>query len=156
MVAMQTASAGSRQPLGADGTVTVIDHDGIGSWVLGLDGEHDVSTVRLLERDTAGVLGHSARVVVDLSGATFIDCSVINWLLRTKRMLAADGGQPLLVVDGARDGVSARVIDAVGVRDAFAFYPTRRLAFAEPPVQAETDDERWARARRKPHRNPPG
>src|SRR3954469_15740320 len=101
VVALQTASAGSPKHRGALGTVTVTDHDGIGSWLVGLDGEHDLSTVRLLEHDTAGVLDHCTRLVVDLSTASFIDCSVINWLVRTKRTLETGGGQSLLVVDGA-------------------------------------------------------
>lgn len=152
MVAPQTASVDPARRAGTAGTVTVTDHDGIGSWLVGLDGEHDVSTVRLLEDDTGGVLEHCTRVVVDLSGASFIDCSVINWLMRTKRTLDAGGGRSLLVVDGAKDGTTARTIDAVGVREAFAFYPTRREAFAEAPIVPVTDDERWARARRRPNR----
>ena len=150
MVALQTASAGFPDRSCAPGTVTVSDHDGIGSWLVGLDGEHDVSTVRLLEDDTAGFLDHCTRVVVDLSTASFFDCSVINWLMRTKRSLEAGGHRSLLVVDGARDGATARLIDTVGVRDAFAFYPTRRAAFAEPPTMVGADDDRWARARRRP------
>ncbi len=150
MVARKTASAGSPQGLGAVGTVSVSDHDGIGTWLVGLDGEHDLSTVRMLEAGTAKVLDGCTRVVVDLSSATFFDCSVINWLMRTKHALEAGGGQPLLVVDGTRGGTTARVIDAAGVRDSFAFYPTRRAAFSEPPSRPVTGDDRWARARRKP------
>ncbi len=156
MVELQTASAGSPERSCAPGTVTVSDHDGIGSWLVGLDGEHDVSTVHLLEDDTAGFLDHCTRVVVDLSTASFFDCSVINWLMRTKRSLEDGGGQSLLVVDGARDGATARVIDTVGVRDAFAFYPTRSAAFAEPPTPVGADDDRWARARRRPGASAPG
>ena len=151
MVALQAASKGYPQRPDCAGTVTVSDHDGIGSWLVGLHGEHDLSTVSLLEDDTAGILDHCTRVVVDLSNASFIDCSVLNWLWRTQRMLEAAGRQPLLVVDGAQGSTTARVVDAAGVRGSFAFYPTRRAAFAEWPMHAESDEDRRARTRRRPN-----
>ena len=129
------------------GTVTISDHDGIGSWLVGLHGEHDLSTISLLEDDTAGILDDCTRVVVDLSNASFIDCSVLNWLWRTQRMLEAAGRQPLLVVDGAQGSTTARVVDAAGVRGSFAFHPTRRAAFAEWPMHGESDEDRRARGR---------
>ena len=76
--------------------------------------------------------------------------------MRTQRCSRPAVSQSLLVVDGARDGTTARLIDAVGVRDAFAFYPTRRAAFAEPPTTVGDDDDRWARARRRPDSPAPG
>jgi anti-anti-sigma regulatory factor len=156
VVAVQAASKSFPQHPATAGTVTVSDHDGIGSWLVALHGEHDLSTLSLLEDDTTGILDHCTRVVVDLSNASFIDCSVLNWLWRMQRTLEAAGRQSLLVVDGARGSTAARAIDAAGVRDSFAFYPTRRAAFAEWPMHAETGDDRWARARRRPNGLAPG
>jgi hypothetical protein len=48
--------------------------------------EHDLSTVRLLGRETAAILDLCTSAVVDLRGASFIDWSTVTWLLRTERM----------------------------------------------------------------------
>lgn len=66
------------------GTVMVTRHDGNGTWLVALRGEHDISTTQLLDRETGGVWAGCTPVVVNLSDVTFIDCSVIHWLLGSR------------------------------------------------------------------------
>lgn len=52
------------------------------TWVLAVDGEHDVATVPGLEDQMERVVAHCTKLVVDLSSTTFIDSQVIGWLVR--------------------------------------------------------------------------
>ena len=76
----------------APGTVTVTHCDNNGTWLIALEGEHDMATAPLLEQQTSGVWPRCNLAVVDLREATFIDCSTINWLLRTRGALTRSGG----------------------------------------------------------------
>jgi ABC-type transporter Mla MlaB component len=108
------------------------------TWLMRLVGEHDLSTVPLLERERAAMLGLCTSTVVDLRGATFIDCSTVTWLLETKRM--CDGsGTHLRVVDGL-GRFAARVLDLTARRDALDGRPPRSRSLAgaasDPAVTA--------------------
>ena len=87
MVDTETASAVQLRPAGMGGiTSTCLDRDG--TWVIALDGEHDGSTTPFLNRRTYTVWRRCDRVIVDLTAATFVDSSVIDWLLRTRQCCA--------------------------------------------------------------------
>ena len=132
MVALETATADrSRRSIDAarPGTVTVSRDGGSRIWLIRLVGEHDLSTIPLIEHHTSHALELCTRAIIDLSEATFIDCSVINWLLRTKRTLDVDGNS-LAVVNSVPDGAVARMIDLVGIRGMVEFHPTGRSALA--------------------------
>ena len=112
------------------GTVAVTRHDAGGTWLIALEGEHDITTAMLREEHTRCLEVGSRHVIVDLSGADFIDSSVVNWLMRTQRTIAASGTVVLSVVEGPPAGAVARLLGLVGLRDEIACYPTRQDAFA--------------------------
>ena len=93
------------------GTISVHALRGGSVWVVALIGDHDRSTHKLRAEQTRRVWPPDARIVIDLSGATCIDSSVITWLLRTRRALAATGHPPVRVVAGPPDRLTARVLD---------------------------------------------
>ncbi len=67
-------------PLGEDRSV----EQRLPSSVLTLVGEHDISTVATLTHELARVIGEAdTNPVLDLSGVTFMDVSIVNVLLRT-------------------------------------------------------------------------
>jgi anti-anti-sigma factor len=116
------------------GTVSVTRYDSSGTWLIVLRGEHDISTVPLLAEHTRQIWVDCGRVVVDLSPASFIDCSTIGWLLQTRNSLADVGTCALRVVVGAGgEGVASRVFDVLDLRDQFACYPTRQQALVRAP-----------------------
>jgi anti-sigma B factor antagonist len=77
--------------------------------VIGLFGEHDITTAAALEGAGGDRLGTCDRLVVDLTEATFIDSSVINALARLARqarsrgvtfqVVAPSGSHPRRVLD---------------------------------------------------------
>jgi anti-anti-sigma factor len=130
VVALQTATpdrSRRRTDAACPGTVTVCCDGDSRSWLIRLVGEHDLSAIPLIEQHTAHAPEVCSRAIVDLSEATFIDCSVINWLLRTKQTLEA-AGKSLVVVGSEPGGAVARVVDLVGIRGMVEFHPTGQSA----------------------------
>jgi hypothetical protein len=114
----------------AIGSVTVSRCDSDRSWLIALEGEHDMSTVPLLDRETCAVWLGCQLAVVDLSAAAFIDTSVINWLLRTNSRLAVAGQGKLRVVHGPPGSAASRLLRLVGLEERLDCYPTQTQAFA--------------------------
>lgn len=120
------------------GTVTVTHFDSNGTWLIALEGDHDMATTPLLEQHTNDVWPHCNLAVVDLGEATFIDCSTINWLLRSRGALAGNGRDVLRIVQGPSGGAAARMFDLLSPRDVFACYPTRHDALTHSAADPES------------------
>jgi anti-anti-sigma regulatory factor len=119
-------------------TITVADHDAEGAWLIALGGEHDLSTAPLIHEATRGVWACATRGVVDLSGADFIDSTVINWLVSTKRALEASGTRTLAIVVGPPNSVAARLFGLLSLPEVPACYATREDAFAHASADLDT------------------
>lgn len=63
-----------------------VEHHGSDVWIVSLLGEHDLSNASELQGRLRDVHTHGTRVVLDLSRASFIDCSVLN-------CIASEAGQ---------------------------------------------------------------
>jgi len=139
---------------GAIGTVTVTHYDTNGTWLIALEGDHDMSTAPLLEQRTSGVWRDCNLAVVDLGEATFIDCSTINWLLRTRGALGRPGHDDVLrIVQGPSGGAARRMFDLLRPRDVFACHPTRQDALAHMaaiPESGVDDSDGSTRAQGQP------
>ncbi len=124
MVEFPTASAELLPPVASGVTTTCLDLRG--TWLVSLTGEHDRSTIPLIDRRTRGVWRRCRLVIVDLSAATFVDSSVIDWLLRTRRTLLSTGHSGLRVVPGAPDSPTSRLLALVSpeLRDVLACHPS--------------------------------
>jgi hypothetical protein len=59
---------------------------------------------------------HSASLLLDLSGVSFMDCAGLRALLLTQRRAGMRGGSVSLI---AESPAVRRIIDLLGVRDAF-------------------------------------
>lgn len=109
MLDTETASAVRLCPAGMGG-ITSTCLDGAGTWVIALSGEHDGSTAPFLDRRTYGVWRRCDVVIVDLSAATLVDSSVIDWLLRTRQALRATGHHGLRIVTGPPGSCASRLL----------------------------------------------
>jgi anti-anti-sigma regulatory factor len=133
--------APGRPPASAVGTVSVTRLDAVGTWLIALGGEHDLATAALLEEQTIDVWPRAGFVVVDLSGAAFIDSTVVNWLMRAKRELEASGSGVLGIVEGPAGTFAARLFGLLRLRDVLVCYRTRRDALARESVRARARPE---------------
>jgi anti-anti-sigma factor len=88
------SGASPRAPL-----VEISDQDGV--VVVGLIGEHDDTTVADLAGAVDGTAGPAARLVVDLSRTTWMDTSIVAWILGLEHRLE-DGALALVVQQDSR------------------------------------------------------
>lgn len=121
----------------AAGEVTVSPQNADGAWLIALEGEHDLSTAALLEQETIGLWQRCTLAVVDVSGAAFIDTTVINWLMSAKLRLEASGGGALGIVVGPPGSFAARLFSLLGMQRVLTCYPTRQDALARERTPAQ-------------------
>jgi len=83
--------------------------------VVVVEGEHDIYTAPTLRERLDEAIGRGSGIVVDLTGATFVDSSVLGALLDARRR-ALDGGQGFVVSVGEsmEPGVQ-RILDITGL-----------------------------------------
>jgi anti-sigma B factor antagonist len=83
--------------------------------VVVVEGEHDIYTAPTLRERLDEAIGRGAGIVVDLTGATFVDSSVLGALLDARRR-ALDAGQGFVVSvgDDVEPGVQ-RILDITGL-----------------------------------------
>ena len=100
---------------GVDGTSIAgirVEHGGGDLWIVGLHGEHDLTTASMLDEYLRQVHSHGTRVVLDFSQAAFIDSSIISRVYREATHDATTQGSALAVVapTGSRP---RRILDVV-------------------------------------------
>lgn len=83
--------------------------------VVVVEGEHDIYTAPTLRERLDEAIGRGGGIVVDLSGATFVDSSVLGALLDARRRaLEAHQGFVVCVGDSVEPGVQ-RILDITGL-----------------------------------------
>jgi len=119
-----------------DRSLTVRREQPRGTRVIALGGEHGWAEAALLKHETREAWPGAKHVIVDFSAATFVDSSVINWLLR----LNATPGRAfaLSIVEGEPGSFVGRLFSTMGLREVFACHATREQVPSEPRV-APTD-----------------
>jgi anti-sigma B factor antagonist len=80
-----------------------------------VEGEHDIYTAPTLRERLEEALGRGGGIVVDLTGATFVDSSVLGALLDSRRRaLEASQGFVVCIGDTVEPGVQ-RILDSTGL-----------------------------------------
>ena len=122
------------------GTTKLASQDG--TWVLTLEGEHDLTTVPRLEHQMEQVCASGTSVVIDLTRVTFIDCQVVRWLLRWSERARRIGHLDLAVAIGADGSCAKRLIDLLNATETIPCQTT----MTEALVSLRHSDARPARA----------
>ncbi len=93
--------------------------------VVVVEGEHDIYTAPTLRERLDEAIGRGAGIVVDLTGATFVDSSVLGALLDARRR-ALDAGQGFVVSvgDDVEPGVQ-RFMEITGLLPVMPLYNGR-------------------------------
>jgi anti-anti-sigma factor len=92
--------------------------------VVTLTGEHDAFSATRLENELAVLLDGGVGIVVDLSGASFIDSQTLSVLLAARHQ-AEEAGLGFTLVLAEDDGTQVhRLLDVTRLGTAFAIFPT--------------------------------
>ena len=98
--------------------------------VVRVHGEHDVFTAPALREQVHAAIEQTAPLVIDLSGATFIDSSVLAVLLGgLRRAREADLGYAL-ILPGEEGAPVRRIFEVTGLIPVFAIQPSESEAVA--------------------------
>ena len=95
--------------------------------ILSLQGEVDISTVDALEEQIEQCLKHGSRLILDLSGVSFIDSTGLRLVIGTRQRLSEDGELVLV----AQDGPVTRLLEITGLDGAFPVFDTVEEALAD-------------------------
>jgi len=87
-----------------------------GVWLLSLHGEHDIATQPSLREQLGHVRAAGGPIVVDLSGASFVDSTIVGALLE-----CAEGGSTVSAV-APPESAARRLADLVRMADALPVY----------------------------------
>ncbi|MGH2994227.1 MAG: STAS domain-containing protein [Solirubrobacterales bacterium] len=109
-----------------------------GVTVITFSGEHDLNTAPELREQLATAIRDGGAVVVDLSGAAFIDSSILGALLDARREAFGAGRGFTVALSGGAQPVE-RVLEVTGLNSTLPVHPTRAAAVeaarAGPPEQ---------------------
>lgn len=92
-----------------------------------MSGEHDLNTAPTLREQLDASIAEGASLVVDLSGATFVDSSILGLLIDAQRRAQQGGLGFALMLDGGADPVR-RVLDVTGLSTELPVHPSRKEA----------------------------
>jgi anti-sigma B factor antagonist len=93
--------------------------------VVSVAGELDMYTAPSFEQQLRDALDDGARVVIDLSGCSFMDSTALGILLSTRKQLDAQNGRLVLV---AADRNILKLFEITGLEGTFTIVPTRAAA----------------------------
>ncbi|MGZ4413929.1 MAG: STAS domain-containing protein [Gaiellaceae bacterium] len=108
--------------------------------IVSLLGEHDLATASEVRNALTFAVAQGTHLVVDLSGAEFIDSSIIHALLESVELAAVEGRRVSLQVQ--TDASVRRVLEITGVLEALPARATRREAIAAVRQMRERTGER--------------
>ena len=98
--------------------VTLCVRPGDGGTIVAISGEVDVCTEAPLQQALLRIIRErSARLMLDLSGVSFMDCAGLRALLATRRRAELRGGCMRLI---AASAAVRRIIELTGAQEALA------------------------------------
>jgi len=95
--------------------------------VITFSGEHDLNTAPELRDQLGSAIRDGGAVVVDLSGAAFIDSSILGALLDARREAVDAGCGFAVALSGGAQPVE-RVLEVTGLNSTLPVHPTQAAA----------------------------
>jgi anti-sigma B factor antagonist len=115
-------------------TIAVVAASAPTDWaIISLNGEVDVASAPNLNDAVGSVTGPGARLILDLTGVSFMDSTGLSALIRTFKMLREAGGELRIVAAGTR---VTKLFEVTKLDLVFATYPSVAAAQMTPPATA--------------------
>jgi anti-sigma B factor antagonist len=92
-----------------------IDTSEPGVVIVALEGEHEVFGAMKLQRKLEALTDEGLALVVDLTGATFLDSSIVSVLLKTRERARGLGTRFAIVLDESSDASVLRMFAITGL-----------------------------------------
>jgi anti-sigma B factor antagonist len=131
----------------APGVVTV-DRVGSSSWMVTLQGEHDLTNSDRLRAELTAIFAYGTTVIVDLSAATFVDSSIVQELVAAQERIADVPTEQLAIV-APKDGFPRRVLDLLQTDGVLRIVETRDDALRSFDAGSHGAESRGARRLRR-------
>ncbi len=112
----------------SDASPIVVDRSNPGLVVLGLSGEHDVSTAGELRSELRDAHLEQRSVVLELSFTEFVDSTVLGVIVGALRRAREAGQGFVLVVSDDPSGPVNRLLEMTGLGALFPLFTTRQPA----------------------------
>jgi anti-anti-sigma factor len=97
--------------------------------ILAVEGEHDLATRQDLRGALERIFADGRNVILDLSGATFIDSTILGLLFYTQSRAKRRTGERFCVV-ASPGGAADRLFTLTGASTLFSTFPSRGEAVA--------------------------
>jgi anti-anti-sigma factor len=117
-----------------------VERGNSGVIVVSLTGEHDLSTAPALRERLEDALQHGSPIVVNLSGAEFIDSSIIGVILDLKRRAEEAGLGFATALEGGADPVQ-RVLEITGLDANMPVRGSEREAIEDATARRDGGEE---------------
>lgn len=122
----------------AAGSTSTFETDG-GAGLVTVTGEHDLYTSSDLREELKRALGSYPATVVDLTGTTFVDSSIVGVLLDARQTAERGGvGFAVYLGEGAARSVR-RIFDITGLTDSLPVESSREQALGSALARRESD-----------------
>jgi anti-anti-sigma factor len=96
--------------------------------IVAVEGEHDIYTVSALREQIDDAFRKGTAVVIDLSGATFLDSSVLRVLLGARNQAEDHAIGFAVALDGSKAPAVKRILEITGLLRVFPVLPGREQA----------------------------
>ena len=105
-----------------------VDRTNDGVAIIAVEGEHDISTVPSLRDELGAVIRKGTPLVIDLTGATFLDSSVLRALLEARQQAEKQNLGFAVALDSSEAPGVKRVLEITGLMSVFPVLPARERA----------------------------
>jgi anti-anti-sigma factor len=97
------------------------------SWLIALNGEHDLATQPVLEDALERVFATGTTILLDLTDATFMDSTVLGTVIRAQQRADRNAHERLLVV-APPESPAGRIIELSGTGSILQLFESRTAA----------------------------
>jgi anti-sigma B factor antagonist len=107
-----------------------LDTNEPGVVIVVLEGEHELFSAMKLQRKLDALIDEGVTIVVDLTGTTFVDSSIVSVLLQARSHASSVGTRYAIILDESSGEPVRRMFEMTGLDRYLPVVPNRAAAFS--------------------------